>query len=952
MTVHTGNSGNDTFTISSPTELVAGDTYDGTAGVGVMQFLGNSSTIYNLAPISLIGIQTIDAGYSTVSVTPAQIASVPRLLGQFQVAGTSAVSLSGKTLGIDFGNFSISLDPAGGTLDVSGAIVSTGVAFNIFGGSNGSSNITGGARDDNIFVYGNGNTVHTGSGNDHIVDYVRTSGTLTGVFDGGSGNNTLVLDSSSRLTIDISQATLNNIQTLDSGYNSISLSAAQLGSVTTILGSFQVLGSGPVSLAGKSLGTNSGTLSITLNGAGGTLDASGATVLPGVAFNIFGGSNGGNTITGTPGNDYINSYGLGDTIHAGDGNDTVTIYANGPISTNFYDGGSGVNVLSFVNRSNQPIDLTRINYTNFQGLYTELAQEVDLTRAQLSSFSAVGGGTFRLLDGGSVTLSGNAQAIIGPYGGSATLQLAAAGNAINLQDYHGTITVNGGAGNDTIYGPNSGGAALYGGGGNNLIIAGVGPGVYENIDGGGGVTTLQLSGNLLSYDIQRQGISYYISSPSGANYSLTQVSLLAFADRTFDLRTTTIVSGGGKSVQIAAGQIYELLSTGTTPDTVQGSGGTVNLTNADATVTGDSNTIAILSDRTAVSVVGSLDSVVAKGTEDTVTIGGNGAAAAVADTVTLPHGGVVHVTDNSHVDVIGSGASVTAGTGATLGLTGSANTATVSGNGATVWIGGNGTNAPVSDAVTLQQGGMVHVAENSRVDVIGSGATVFVGSGDTLGLSGSAEVANVSGTGTTVWVGGNGTNAPVANAITLSQGGIVHVADGSHVDVIGSGASVFAGTADVLGLTGSANSARIIGPGTTVWVGGNGAFAPVANAVTFLQGGTAHVADASRVDVIGSGTSVFVGASDTLGLGGSGDNLTFGQTIGHTVVFGFNASDQLSLNKASFGVEPAGFDYWAHLLDTATVAGGDTTLTIDANDSIVLKGFTLTPESQGLFHFL
>src|SRR6202034_2548347 len=96
--------------------------------------------------------------------------------------------------------------------------------------------------------------------------------------------------------------------------------------------------------------------------------------------------------------------------------------------------------------------------------------------------------------------------------------------------------------------------------------------------------------------------------------------------------------------------------------------------------------------------------------------------------------------DNSRVDVSGSGVTAYVGNSADVGLYGSAETASVSGTNSDVWIGGNGSAASNADDdyVTLAQGGVVSESDNSRVDVSGNDVTVYLGSSDVLGLIGGS----------------------------------------------------------------------------------------------------------------------------------------------------------------------------------------------------------------------
>jgi hypothetical protein len=176
---------------------------------------------------------------------------------------------------------------------------------------------------------------------------------------------------------------------------------------------------------------------------------------------------------------------------------------------------------------------------------------------------------------------------------------------------------------------------------------------------------------------------------------------------------------------------------------------------------------------------GSAETASVSGTNSVVCIGGNGQAASNAndDHVTLGQGGVVYESDNSRVDVSGSGVTALVGNSDILGLYGSAETASVSGTNSVVCIGGNGQAASNAndDHVTLAQGGVVYESDNSRVDVSGSGVTALVGNSDVLGL--------ISGSGTMRFISSaQDTLSITANAGSQSVVGF-NMAHGDQIDL-------------------------------------------------------------------------------------------------------------------------------------------------------------------------
>lgn len=587
-------------------------------------------------------------------------------------------------------------------------------------------------------------TIHTGTSGNDIFTITTPSQIVAGdTYDGSAGVGEMVFNTSSTTLFDLTALTLIGIATIDSGYNTVILTPAQIAATKTLLGLFRIKGTGPVSLAGKTLGTNSGQLLVTMDAAGGTLDASGATVLPGVAFNILGGSNGGNTITGTAGADYINTYGKGDTIRTGDGNDAVRIIVTGSLAGNVYDGGAGTNALYFDNRASGPINLSTVNFTNFQNIYVGLGEEVDLTRAEMASVSAIGGGTFQLLDGGNVTLSGSTYAAFGQLTSSATIGLSAAGNVLDLRNYQGLLYVNGGAGNDTVYCPTNGTAYVAAGDGTNLIVTG-NDSVYQSFSGGNGVTTLQMPGNESSYSLF-EGVSLnqnsYLTTALGGQIAFVKIPVLVFADHTIDLRANRIAFvGAEKQLVFNAGQILDLSGTGTGVDGVFGSNGTINLSAAQASVSGSSNTINFdASAGNAVTITdtaGKADIVNAAGGKITVTAsqaavvgGGNtilgtgGSHIDISQTLakwdTIGGVGETIVAHHAHIALTGGGNFIRAMGGSTISLAPTKKANTIKGDAATVLMHG---------ATALVNGNkeQIYLYGSNTLQLIGSGDQLFV----------------------------------------------------------------------------------------------------------------------------------------------------------------------------------------------------------------------------------
>ncbi|WP_420382442.1 hypothetical protein [Novosphingobium sp.] len=365
-------------------------------------------------------------------------------------------------------------------------------------------------------------------------------------------------------------------------------------------------------------------------------------------------------------------------------------------------------------------------------------------------------------------------------------------------------------------------------------------------------------------------------------------------------------------------------------------------------------------------VAGYVESVVVNGAGDNVWIAKN-----EEDSITSVNGWNsidLHVTvlDGTRANVEGNAISVAIGNSDNCGTYGTGNTIAAHGIGDGVWAGGNGQDAAITDFVdgTGSTGLVVTELNGSRIDVTGDGVTAYLGfSQDNFGIYGSAEtviaapgpISSQTLYNINIWIGGNGQNAAVTdqayvgapNSLTSN----LTVLDNSRVDVSGWDVATTIGNNDNFGAYGLVQSVVATGTGDNIWIGGNGVNAAAADTVTLQHGGNVTLLDSSWVSVAGQGAAVQLGVGDTLNLSGTGEAVTFGQQIGSATLAGFDTSDQVTLQKSSFGSQAAGFDYWAYLMGHATAAGGDTTITLDANDSIVLKGVTLSAANQSQFHF-
>jgi hypothetical protein len=268
-----------------------------------------------------------------------------------------------------------------------------------------------------------------------------------------------------------------------------------------------------------------------------------------------------------------------------------------------------------------------------------------------------------------------------------------------------------------------------------------------------------------------------------------------------------------------------------------------------------------------------------------------------------------------------------------------------------LWVNGQGDIASGANEI-------INMAAGSQMAVSGEGETVNASSSNILNATGSADTVNISGTGTSVSIGGNGHYADSAhdNHVTFGSGdsGTVTETDNSRLDVsAGSGATINAGNNDYLGVSGTADAVNLLGSGTSVWVGGNGHYADSAHDdhVYFGSGdsGTVYESDNSRVDVsASSGATVTAGNNDYLGVAGSADTVNMFGT-GSTLWIGGNGhyADAAHNDSVTFGSGDTGTVYESDNSRIGVSAASGATVNTGNNDYLGVAGSADTVNMSG-----
>jgi Ca2+-binding RTX toxin-like protein len=326
-----GNAGNDYIEGDDGDDTIFGnegnDTIYGGAGNDSIQGNAGSDTLVGGTGFDTVSYADFDAGVTVTLPEPGFTANATN-------AGNADVDVISEFEAITGG---------------SGNDVLTGNSGNnILAGGAGNDNINGGDGNDTIFGDDGNDILVGGSGNDSLIGglgndlYIVDSAGDAVVENPGAGNDTVQATASISF---VGTTNLNNIEVLDIGANTVTITGAQFASLTTI-------------------SANGGNLVVT--------DITNLATFPGNKIigsignvSVTGGVND-DTITGFGGNDSLNGLGGNDIIAGQAGNDTIT---GGP-GADTLTGGSGADVFVFA-IGDSPANAPTID------VITDFAQGVD-----------------------------------------------------------------------------------------------------------------------------------------------------------------------------------------------------------------------------------------------------------------------------------------------------------------------------------------------------------------------------------------------------------------------------------------------------------------------------------------------------------------------------------------------------------------------------------------------
>jgi VCBS repeat-containing protein len=349
----------------------------------------------------------------------------------YNLTTDDATVAAGKTLTIQAGQLGAS-DAAiiDGSAETDGSFLfNTGAGNDI---------LTGGALGDRFFSGAGNDTLHGGGGDDTLS--MGANFTAADTLDGGTGNDTVVLNGDYSGGVTLGATTL-------SGIENIQLTAGFSYSLTTNNANVG---------AGQTLTVRADTL-----GAGDALTFNGAAETDG-AFVINSGA-GNDSLTGGSGNDTFRPGSGNDTVHGGGGSDTINIGASlNALDT--LDGGIGQDTLFLSGDYSAGVTFSATTVTGIENFFLAAGNDYKF----VIDNATVGAGSSLTVQGSGLGASDDLY-----FDGSADTS----GGTLSLLGGAGNDTLIGGWGEDSLKG-NAGNDTFTGGLGSDTIYSGIGADVF------------------------------------------------------------------------------------------------------------------------------------------------------------------------------------------------------------------------------------------------------------------------------------------------------------------------------------------------------------------------------------------------------------------------------------------------------------------------------------------
>jgi hypothetical protein len=300
-------------------------------------------------------------------------------------------------------------------------------------------------------------------------------------------------------------------------------------------------------------------------------------------------------------------------------------------------------------------------------------------------------------------------------------------------------------------------------------------------------------------------------------------------------------------------------------------------------------------------------------------------------TKTYGNGNQTIVEGSDETVIVGNGNdSVTAGSNDLIAV-GNGND-TISVGSSDALIVGNG-----NDTITAASNDIIAAGNGNDKISIGSNDALIVGDGNDTITAGSNDIIAAGNGNDTVTIGSS-------DALIVGNGNDTITAGSNDVVAAGNGNdTIAAGPNDVV-LAGNGNDTVAIGSNTTVTLGnGNDTVSVAANdTVSVGKGNDTFIFQAAETPTLAAPTTLNVNAGGAIALPVSIGNGGFG----HEVITGFSATrDKIQFDTAQFA-------NFAGVMAQAKQSGSDTVIAYDANDSITLKGVTLSSLASKNFTFV
>jgi Ca2+-binding RTX toxin-like protein len=379
----TGTAGNDVFRVTLVGEISGlAETISGGADIDTLDFQTEAASgDADISAAVISGIETLALGATTLTLRATQLGAFTSVLGtgfteRVILSGAGTADLTGATItgidefrgsagadgilltGVALGQF---IDGLAGNDTLSGTqaadLIEGGLGNDVITGNEGSDTLRGEQGTDNLSG-GIGNDSFQFAGISDISNLAET-------IDGGNDSDTMdfsALGATGR--INLSAATIQNVEALRIADNVVTLTTAQLGNFETIQGSgfferIQITTAGVVDLTGSNIagideftGTSGADTFLFAGGTGNLV----VNTLGGADSVQAGDSN--DTLLGGAGNDTLNG-GLGaDVITGGQGTDSMT-------------GGLGTDLFSFT-------DLTDLGSGGARDVITDFTHGIDV----------------------------------------------------------------------------------------------------------------------------------------------------------------------------------------------------------------------------------------------------------------------------------------------------------------------------------------------------------------------------------------------------------------------------------------------------------------------------------------------------------------------------------------------------------------------------------------------